>query len=236
VLLLPLGLLLAFGIASPRGRRLRNVTMAAALLGVMAAVFVPVYNYYNVKNNEYPVELSEYLSDPKMLQEYLDTDAAVGSSDEAGRVDATVVPFVEITRSPISLAFGFGMGNASNSSLGTDFSGAYDALYNSYVITTSSAVLLLETGLLGCLLVVLFNGFVLKDSLTVARRDSGPMGAFAAGWSAVIVVTFLGLFYLPLHNFESLAYLYLYFCGVTAAHRTRLQGPDAQPSVSADFH
>ena len=49
VLLLPLGLLVAFGVASPRGRRLRNVTMATALLGVMAAVFVPVYDYYSVQ-------------------------------------------------------------------------------------------------------------------------------------------------------------------------------------------
>jgi hypothetical protein len=232
VVLLPLGLLVAFGIASPRGRRLRNVAMATALLGVMGAVFVPVYDYYSVKYNEYPEELSDYFADPERLQKYLDTDAGVGSRKEAGRVDATVVPFQEISRSPISLALGFGMGNASNSSLGTDYSGAYDALYNRYIATSSSAVFLLETGLLGSLLVVLFNGFVLGDSLAVARRDSGPMGALAAGWSAVIVVTFLGLFYLSLHIFESLAYLYLYFCGVTAAHRTR-QGP-AQPSASTE--
>ena len=157
VLLLPLGLLLAFGVASPRGRRLRNLGMATALLGFMAAVFVPVYDYYNAAYVEHPVLLSDYATDPKMLQEYLDTDAAVGSSEYAGRADATVVPFAEISRSPISLALGFGMGNASSSSLGTDFSGAYDALYSSYIVTSSSAVFLLETGLLGCLLVVLFQ-------------------------------------------------------------------------------
>ena len=208
--------------------------MAAALLASWPPCSCRLRLLLNIENVEYPVKLSDYFNNPEMLQDYLEMDAAVGSSDEAGRIDATVVPFEEISRSPISLALGFGMGNASNSSLGTDFSGAYDVLYSSYVVASSSAVLLLETGLLGCLLVVLFHGFVLRDSLAVARRDSGPMGAFAAGWSAVIVVNFLGLFYLPLHNFESLAYLYLYFCGVTAAHLTRLQGPDAQPSASTE--
>ena len=79
------------------------------------------------------------------------------------------------------------------------------------------AVFLLETGLLGCLLVLLFNIFLFRDALATARTDAGLAGALAAGMAGSIALGCVGLFYLPLHQFESLAYLYMYFGGLVSA-------------------
>jgi hypothetical protein len=233
VVLLPVGLLTAVYFGSPPARRGSMVAIAAVMLALMGTVFVPLYDYFARVNDPEAYVLSDYIFKDKVLQEYLETDAGIGSRREAGRIDAIVVPFHEVARDPVSLVFGFGLGNASNSSLGVAFSGAYDSVYNRYVITTSVATFMLEIGLLGCAIIALFSWFVLRDTLAVARADHGLVGTLAAGWVAVVVISVVGLFYLTLHTYESLAYLYVYFSGMLAAQRVRIAGQDAEvPAIT----
>ena len=103
-------------------------------------------------------------------------------------------------------------------------------------ITSTVATLILETGLLGLAIVVLFNTMLFRDAQVVARSGNTPEADFAAGWVGVIAVMTLGLGYLTLHVFDSLSYLYMYFSGLVAATRMRMLAdrregaPSTQPA------
>jgi hypothetical protein len=75
---------------------------------------------------------------------------------------------------PVSLVFGLGIGNASRSSLGEQFTGRYAVRFEPFVIT-SAAAFLLEIVLLGTGLVLLY-WMIFRDALAVARLDNGIRG------------------------------------------------------------
>src|SRR5262249_45051650 len=122
---------------------------------------------------------------------------------------------------PVRLAFGLGLGNASNSNLGDSFTGRYYELFQAFVLTSFS-VFLLELGVLGVTVAFVLYWFVFADSLAVARADSGLMGAVAVAWVGVVIVMTAATFYTKTHTFASVSYLYWYFSGMVAARRTQL--------------
>lgn len=224
VFLIPIGVLLTLLVAQPPGRRLRMLAPAVALISVAAAVFVPLYDYFGRTNR--PSQGAYSVSDmleKGYFERYLDQQAQVGTSKkEAGRIDAVTVPFSVLARNPVHFAFGFGLGNASVSSLGAQFSGEHSGLFWIYASASSAATFLLETGTLGLLCVLGLHMLILRDSLFVAQNSDTLTGALAVAWVAVVAIATLTLFYSPTYVFESLSYLFWYFSGVIAAQRMRL--------------
>jgi hypothetical protein len=218
LLLLPLGLLVALLVGSPPGRRLAVAGWATAMLIGFGALFVPVYNLMQV-NNPYKKDLVEFFTDDTQLQRYLETkNAGVGAVGQVGRTDAVVIPVAYIARDPVTLAFGLGMGNASRSSLGKNFTGRYFNIFESFVITSFS-VFVLETGTLGTALIFLLYYLIFRDAVFLARKDEGIFSALAVGWAGIVAVMFAATFYATIHVFNSLAYLFWYFSGILAARR-----------------
>jgi hypothetical protein len=221
LLLLPLGLFITLLIGSPPGRRLAVAGWTAVMLTAFGALFIPVYNLMQT-NNPYKKDLVEFFTDDSQLQKYLEAkNAGVGATGQVGRSDAIVIPVSYIARDPVTLAFGLGMGNASHSSLGNNFTGRYHNIFESFVITSFS-VFILEIGVLGVALIFLLYFLVFADSVAVARRDEGLQGALATGWAGVVAVMLVATFYTTTHTFNSLAYLFWYFSGIVAARRMQL--------------
>lgn len=218
VLLLPLGLFIAVLIGSPRGRRLAVAGWTAAMLVGFAALFIPVYNLMQT-NNPYKKDLVEFFTDDKQLGKYLEAKhAGVGATGQVGRSDAIAIPVSYIARDPVTLAFGLGMGNASHSSLGKNFTGRYYEIFESFVITSFS-VFILEIGTFGVALIFLLYYWIFADSVYLARRDDGIYSALAIGWAGVVAVMFVATFYITIHVADSLAYLFWYLSGILAARR-----------------
>ena len=144
-----------------------------------------------------------------------------GTTKEGGRADAVKVPLEYLSREPIRLMFGLGLGNASHSQLAQGFTGEYYQLFKNVAIT-SAGVFLLEIGLLGTGTAFLFYWLIFRDALVVARHDQGLRGPLAIGWTGVVVVFALATFYKGIHGFESLSYLFWYFSGLVAARRIQL--------------
>ncbi|MCP5328986.1 MAG: hypothetical protein R3E75_11935 [Steroidobacteraceae bacterium] len=236
LLLLPIGLLVTVWHASVPAKRARHLGISLAVLTLLGAVFIPIYDHYSKLNNPYGQTLGEFFTEEGALERYLRTDAGIGSDKEAGRVDAIVEPLNALSKDPIHLVLGLGIGNASNSNIGVNFRGEYFGVYGRYTITSTVATLILETGLLGLAIVVLFNAMLFRDAQVVARSGNTPEADFAAGWVGVIAVMTLGLGYLTLHVFDSLSYLYMYFSGLIAATRMRMLAdrregaPSTQPA------
>ncbi len=222
--LLPFGLLTTLLAGSPPRKRLRVGASGVLLLTLFAVLFVPIYDFFAVANNPYPVTLESFFSNKKRVVTYLDRNTDVGSRGEAGRVDAIVAPLQEFSSDPLHLMFGVGIYNASSSGgLGNDFTGEYYPLLGRYTIETSGAAFLVETGILGLALALLLDWLVFRDAVFVARHDPSIFGALALGWLGIVVVIVIATFYKSLHYFESISYLFWYFAGVVAAQRTRLE-------------
>lgn len=222
LLLLPIGLLGAVIIGAPPGAKHRVAVGGILLMVAFGAIFVPIYDYFNTKYNPYPVTIGDFFTNEKNVGNYLETGAGVGSRREAGRADALEIPLRRLVRDPVQFVFGLGIGNASNSNLGPQFTGEYYGLYGRYTVASSTAAFLLEVGVGGVLLVLVFMALIFSDSLAVAREAPGIMGPLAVGWSAITMVMTISLFYLPLHTNDTLSYLFFYFSGLMAATRMRL--------------
>ncbi len=223
IFLLPIGLLTTLLAGSPPGKRLRVGASAVLLLTVFAALFVPIYDFFEVENNPYPVTLENFFTSKKRVVSYLDQNKDLGSRGAAGRVDSMVNPLQVFSSDPVHLMFGVGIYNASYSGLGNTFTGEYYPLLGRYTMETSGAAFLIETGVLGLALALLLDWLVFRDAAFVARHDTSIFGALALGWLGITVVIMIATFYKSLHYFESISYLFWYFAGVIAAQRTRLE-------------
>jgi hypothetical protein len=221
--LLPIGLLVTLIAGSAPHKRIRVVLSAITLIAVFAAVFLPIYDFFARANNPYPYTFEDFITHPQDIDKYLDKKSDVGSRGEVGRVDSVTEPLRTFSSDPVHLMFGVGAGNASLSSLGNDYTGAYYGLYGRYTTTSSGAAFLIEIGVLGLVLALLLDWLVIRDCLFVARHDNSIIGAVAVGLLGTTVVLVVATFYKELHVFESLSYLFWYYAGVIAAQRMRLE-------------
>jgi hypothetical protein len=231
IFLLPLALLVTFALAARPGRRIAVTLSALGLLVLGSAIFVPLYNYFNTLHNPNPWTVQEFLTNNALFSAYMNKPAGVGTGEEAGRSTALLAPFQQLGHDPINLTFGLGLGNASESSLGTQFTGEYATLYWNFAHELSMSMFLFEVGLFGTTLILLLHWMVLRDAIYVFRRDPGLLGALAPGYVGAWVTTTVGLIYVTVHTFESLSYMFWFFSGLLAARRMHLQGESVPATV-----
>jgi hypothetical protein len=220
LILLPFALLTSALVGAAPGKRVRIFIVTLVLLGGFVAVFAPIYDYVQRKN-PYFVSIEDFFTSKKVMTKYVDTHAGVGTVKLAGRLDSIEVPLQQLSRDPVQLVFGLGIGNASHSSLGPQFIGAYYTLFEGFLVSSLSTFLL-EIGLLGVAMVFLLYWLIFRDSLAVAQMDHGFMGAIAVGWAGITVLMTIALPYITSHIYPSLAYLFWYMSGLVAAARMRL--------------
>jgi hypothetical protein len=220
VIILPLALLVTFWCAAEPNKRGRQLFFAITLLLAFGAVFVPVYDAM-MEGRQYGQTLGDFFLNEENTNRYLSTGKGVGAIGEVGRLDSIEVPLRELAKDPITLAFGYGLGNATNSALGTAFSGAYFVLYKPFLIT-GFARILLELGVVGLFLTLIVHLLIFRDCLVVARHGTGIRKPLAAGWAGVTAVMAVTIPYVDNLVMTSLMFVFWYISGVIAAERMRL--------------
>jgi O-antigen ligase len=243
VVFLPLGLFVTLLVGAEPGKRLRYAGIGLMVLVIFGAIFVPVYNMMQERDH-YKVDIVDFFTNEQELDKYLISNnnnghtAGLGTQKPAHRGEAIAIPIKYLSKDPSLLAFGLGLGNVSPSTLGKNFQGSYNGLFQS-VLIISFAFFLLEFGLLGVILFGLLFWMIFIDSVAVARHDKGLTAALAAGWTGVIAVFMLATFYNSFHYFTSLTFLYWYLSGVICARRMslareteRVSHPVAHPQPS----
>lgn len=214
--LVPIGILTTMIAGARPHQRVRNAVAALFVVSVFVSVFIPVYDYYVKPRWGYG--LLDFMTMPGRLEGYLEKRRAGIGGEDAGRIDAIVVPLEDFARDPAKLAFGVGIGNASDSALGDEFYGEYYYRYAMFGQSTA-ARLILETGLLGLALVFLLLFMNFRDAKAVAARDETLHGALAAGWTGVTAVIACSMFYKEMIPYGTLGFFYFYFSGVIATRR-----------------
>ena len=230
VILLPVGLMVVLIAGAEAGKRLKYTALTLIALIGFGAIFVPVYDMLE-EHNHYKVKLLDFFTSEEQLDKYLiahgrNRGTGIGGTKLSGRGDSIMVPLVYLARDPVTLAFGLGMGNVSPSNLGKNFEGGYFRLFRS-VLITSFTYFVLEIGLLGLGLIGLMFWLMFLDSQVVARRDDSLRGALASGWTGVIAVFGICIFYNVFYQFPSVSYLFWYYMGLICARRVAMQMSDA---------
>jgi hypothetical protein len=217
--------LLAVVVVGATKNRWRRFMIATVSTAVFVAAFVPIYDYFMKPRWGYGIV--EFFMMEGRVENYLTRDVEVGSYEVPGKVDAITVPIRVLSRDPSLLAFGFGIGNVSESALGNRFSGEQFQRYGHFV-QSGVSLLLWETGLLGTGLLFTLLAMLFVDAFYVSRSDDF-MGAFALGMMGVIAVIALSLPSTTVMESSGLSYLFWYAAGLVAAERARgvVRAPEA---------
>lgn len=217
--LLPIGLAVVVLAAARSGERIKSLSIAVGALSAMLLIGVQVYDSLR-ETREYAAPLKEYFLDPARLEQYLWKKEDIGTTKEVGRVDSLVVSARFLSSDPTQLAFGLGPGNVSDSALGRGFEGRHFRLLGAFA-QTSGARFILEVGFVGLLLVYFLMWLTYQDAAVVARRPEGLVTGIAVGWTGVVAIMAVSMFYTLLVAQTSLSYLFWYFSGLIAADRMR---------------
>jgi len=221
----------------PSGSRpLRRLMPVLGILFVSAVAFVNVYDYF-IQFRQFGEPVGSFFLEGK-IQEYLYKGTAEGVSDEIGRLDSIEIAVRRLSDDPLTVAFGLGAGNVSESVL-TGFSGSYATYYKRYGVgMTQITKTLWELGVAGLIVFVLFFFFVFQDAVLLARsRDIyNTLGQI---WVAVVVVITLSLGYKNIFGMDELVYVFSFYSGVVAANswrvrrtrRARLRQSTASPGL-----
>lgn len=230
LVMLPVALFATFLAGTARGKRLKHIMVATGLIAAFLAVFVPVYDYsqkdYERKYIERDRTLAEYFTEGG-LERYLYGGArGVGaeSRHDVKRFDAVVVPLAYLAKDPVTLTFGLGIGNASDSALGRAFTGHYYRMFEFFLLHAAARILL-ETGVLGLGLVLCLLALIFADARRLAQSQAvgRPTVGLAMGWSGAVVVLALSTFYKDVVANAAISYLFWYFSGLVIADRMRLR-------------
>ena len=220
--LLPIGLVVTFWVAAERERRLAGALAGALSVVFLFGVLVPAYNFWAQArdlNNQSGRTITEFLTDPRALEDYMNFDSGKEGA-LVGRGAAYRMTAQEVSREPVMTGLGLGLGNASVSRLGEGFTGRFGRKYVP-VMQTSMIRFVLELGVLGAGLILLLHWRFYRDARSVAADDPGFWGALGAGWAGVTAVIVVAAFYADLLISPAIAYPFMYFTGVLAAHRVR---------------
>ena len=238
--LLPLAIAVPFLFSSERILSKQQIAAIAGVCVVMVAVYIPVYNHYQAQAGR--EGFGEFFSDSQHRDRYIVGEGGlsaggmlskteqpdiIGLSEEqvgaekTARMEKIRLAYSTLSKSPVLLWTGVGLGNASTS-IKEELSGTYSGIIGDVSGGTIISLLLWETGVGGVFLFLLFLIFLFRDSVYVAKQG-GIEGTLAAGWTAVILIMLVITVYMNILFFNVLIYLFAFFSGYIASQKYRLR-------------
>jgi len=230
LLLLPLSVLIVFLAGAKPGARLKAAIVAATAVSIFLAVFVPVYDSL-IETRAYGTRLGDFFTSESSVSRYVYSGAQIGKAENVGRLDSIIVSLQFLHEDPVRSVVGVGIGNASRSQLGEQFSGAYFGVLGPFVLTSFSMVST-ELGLFGLALAWLLHWRVFVDASAISKEDRNVFAGIATGWCGVVALLTAAYFYKSLIVYDSVTTLFWYFSGLVAAERMRREEAAASVAIT----
>jgi hypothetical protein len=219
IVLIPLAVATPF-LCLPNGSQAWKKLAPLALAGTITVVsFVVVFNFL-AQYNRYATPMADFLTE-RSLTSYLYTGrSSTIEEGYIGRADSLILAVERLSRDPMALTFGLGIGNVSSSPL-KGFSGEYaryETLFGASMTQVSQ--LLWEVGLAGTLIYLLLFWVFLRDALWLSKQE-GLLALFGHSWVTTMVLLIPGLFYVSWFSLDEISAPMWFFSGVVAAERVR---------------
>lgn len=227
VILAPVGILTVLVLGTQAGSRGKSLLVGLAGLAVFGALFVQIYDYFMVPRWGYG--LIDFFLMEGRVEGYMSTGATVGSS-RAGMLDGIYAPIVHMHGDITRWAFGYGPGNVSDSALGSQFTGRYFAQFDGLNVATAGR-LVLELGILGFLLCMLFIFLVAHDSFRAAGTSQGMAAVFSLGTVGIAAIAIFAIIYRDIIVSPAITYLFAFLAGHAISQR---QAAPSDPQAAAN--
>ncbi len=219
LILLPFALLAPVFFLGRGKKRLKNL-MGIGLIGIVfLSVFIPVYDHFMKPRWGYGIV--EFFTTEGRVLGYLKKSERKIEEGKEGRIDSIILSYEALSKDPVKLVFGFGIGNVSKSFLGDKFAGEYNETYGELKGPTLPH-LLWEIGYLGAAFMIVFCFLILRDALYL-RNQPGLVSAIGLGWASVMIVFMVALMYKNMIYSNVLGYLSWYFSGYVMATAVRFR-------------
>ena len=133
-----------------------------------------------------------------------------------------LLPLVELSDEPFKLFFGLGIGSISGSALESLAADKVDTGDYSARVGSSVSMFLWEIGVFGLLIYLIFFYMLYRDATKLSKGE-GIFNRLALGWSGVIVVATLALFFRDIFRDGAIAYTFWFYSGMVAANALRVK-------------
>jgi hypothetical protein len=142
--------------------------------------------------------------------------------DKTGYVDIVLLPLVQLSDEPFKLLFGLGIGSVSGSAIESLAADRPDTGDYSVHIGSSVSQFLWEIGVLGLILYFIFF-YMLYDDARRLSKGEGILAQLALGWTGVIAIATLALFFRIIFEDGAIAYPFWFYAGMIAANAVRIK-------------
>ena len=193
------------------------------LLAVVGLAFVVTYDYFAQFGRENRRGgLVEFFTSGT-AETYLNR-GAIGSRriNKTGYVDLVLLPLVELSDEPFKLFFGLGIGSVSGSALESLAADKVDTGDYSGRVGSSVSMFLWEIGVFGLLIYLTFFYMLYRDATKLSKGD-GIVNRLALGWTGVIALATLALFFRNIFQDGAIAYTFWFYSGMVAAIALRMK-------------
>jgi len=214
--------------------RKNKLRLVIAGLGVSLVLVASgsVYQYLMVdlygRNNMTLSRFSSWEGISDFLQSYMapqmvakESGDSVSEPHMVGRVDKIVIPLQILSKDPVTLLVGYGVGNTAKTPIDI-LKGEYVEETDRYIGGPYLAKVIWETGLLGASLFMLFLLFVFRDARYIAHRHSGLAGTFAFSWQTGMIIVILAVLYGPILAHDAVAPVAWFYIGFILSLRARI--------------
>lgn len=175
-------------------------SIAACLVVFSALYYLAESTRDSKRGDAHNVSIVSFLTDPEKILRYM-APQFVGAqgTDRVGRWDAIIEPFQAFNEEPIRYFSGLGMGALSETPLDAFSADQYIDIRDGSTAVGAS-ILLWEFGLFGTLVILFGLYMVWRDAVRLRTQDD-LIGTLALGWTAIVPILFITLFWKnPLSN------------------------------------
>jgi hypothetical protein len=197
--------------------------LTMALVGVfLLAAFVPVYDYF--MRHRRPEGILGFLQNERTMKRYLYVGAKSGRMRELARGDMIANTYKRITKDPETLAFGLGLGSTKEAYVDSPSSpgGKRPKIWRFQPAELTVTQLSWDVGLCGLIAYGMFFAFLLGDAWQL-KKTRGMFGAFALGWSSVVIIMAFCTIYLNFLYETAIVYMFWYLSGLVAAKACKMR-------------
>ena len=201
----------------------KQILGVLTLLAVVGFAFVATYDYFAQFGRESRrAGLIEFFASGT-AENYLNRGAIDARRvDKTGYVDIVLLPLVQLSDEPFKLLFGLGIGSVSGSAIESLAADRPDTGDYSVHIGSSVSQFLWEIGVLGLILYFIFF-YMLYDDARRLSKGEGILAQLALGWTGVIAIATLALFFRIIFEDGAIAYPFWFYAGMIAANAVRIK-------------
>lgn len=219
LVLLPFALFFpAFLSQNQLSSRIKTVFTAVLIGIIFISAFAYIHDHFMKSRFEYGV--LDFYQNKDEMKKYLYSGAEGSNRKHIYRGDAIILAFRTLSNEWGTFVFGLGIGNMTRSYFNSS-PGVHSNKMRYAIEMLGITNLFWELGLLGVIVYVSFFIFLLKDTFLLKKCDD-LFGSFALGWSAVITIISISMFYKNILHFNVINYLFWYFSGIVATNAVKV--------------